>query len=75
VDLIDLAPNVDQWRALVNKFMKKNAVFWDVTPCGSYKNRRRSETSVVTIGTRRNIPEDDILQSHSRENLMKLLVP
>jgi hypothetical protein len=22
----------------------KNGVFWDVTPCGSYKNRRFRET-------------------------------
>jgi hypothetical protein len=34
----------------------KNGVFWDVTPCGSCKNRR-------------NIPEDTILHSHGRENL------
>jgi hypothetical protein len=31
----------------------KNAVFWDVTPCGSCKNRRSSETSVLTRATRR----------------------
>jgi hypothetical protein len=92
----------------------KNAVVWDVTPCGSCKNRlfgrtwrphhqggshiaficsvRRllvaanvpsspiliilmmkelcsSETSNLTRGTRRNIPEGGILHSHRRENL------
>jgi hypothetical protein len=31
----------------------KNGVFWDITPCGSWKS--------YTIATRRNIPEDAIL--------------
>jgi hypothetical protein len=39
----------------------KNGVFWDVTPCGSCKNRRSSETSVPTRTTRRSIPEDIII--------------
>jgi hypothetical protein len=34
---------------------------------------RSSETSVLTRATRRNIPEDAILYSHRRENLVVLL--
>jgi hypothetical protein len=56
----------------------KNAVFWDVTPCGSYKNRRfegtyrlrhQGENNQRARATRRHIPEDVILYSHSHENL------
>jgi hypothetical protein len=39
----------------------KNAVFRDVTPCSSCKNRRPSETPVFTAATLRNIQEDGIL--------------
>jgi hypothetical protein len=53
----------------------KNAVFWDVTPCGCCKNRllqilstlmmeeiHSFDTSLLTRATRRHIPEDDNLQ-------------
>jgi hypothetical protein len=62
----------------------KNAVFWDVMPCGTYKYRgfggtsivvtlmmeviRSSETTTLKRATWRNIPEDGILYSHRREN-------
>jgi hypothetical protein len=42
----------------------KNAVCWDITPCGS----------VLTRATRRNIPEDAIPHSHCRENLKPYIV-
>jgi hypothetical protein len=43
VDWIGLAQDRYRWRALVNSVMN-NGVFWDVTPCGSYKNRRLGGT-------------------------------
>jgi hypothetical protein len=53
-----------------------NAVFWDVTTCGSCKNRgsgpilvtlmmealRSFDSLVLTRATRHKIPEDDIIQ-------------
>jgi hypothetical protein len=55
----------------------KNAVFWDVTLCGSCKILVTlmmeaiipCEMSVLTRTTRRHITEDDILHSHRSENL------
>jgi hypothetical protein len=51
VNWIDLIPDRDRSRVLVNNVMNvrfevftavtmKNGDFWDVTPCGSCKNRR-----------------------------------
>jgi hypothetical protein len=40
----------------------KNAVCLDVTPSGSCKNRRPSDISDLTRATRRDMPEDGILQ-------------
>jgi hypothetical protein len=34
---------------------------------------RSSETSVLTISTQRNIPEDGMLHSHRRENLKSFI--
>jgi hypothetical protein len=52
----------------------KNAVFWDVTPCGSCKNRLFGGTSVLTRATRRNTPEDDILHRNELERKAALQV-
>jgi hypothetical protein len=37
-------------------------------------SNRRTETSVLTRATRRNIPEDTILHSHRRENLKSYII-
>jgi hypothetical protein len=42
----------------IKRKWRKNAVFWDITPCEALEG-----------ATWRNIPEDDILHSHRRENL------
>jgi hypothetical protein len=38
----------------------KNAIFWDVAPCDSCKNRRFRGMSALKRETSRNIPEDGI---------------
>jgi hypothetical protein len=45
----------------------KNAVFWDITPCGSCVNRRFGGTSVYTRSTQRHISEDGILQRQEQD--------
>jgi hypothetical protein len=51
----------------------KNGVFWDVTPCGSYKNRRiggvflRSERRLLV--TARIVPSSPILATLMKEAL------
>jgi hypothetical protein len=54
----------------------KNAVFWDVIPCGlpifvtlMMEAIRSYETTILTKATRSHIPEDGILHSHRNENL------
>jgi hypothetical protein len=52
-----------------NLYTLGNAIFLDVTPCGSWKNRRFGGMSVLTRDIRRNRPENCILHSHRCENL------
>jgi hypothetical protein len=47
----------------------KNGVFWDVTPCVMMEALSSFETSLLTRGTRRNIPEEGIIHIFRRENL------
>jgi hypothetical protein len=57
----------------INNIILQNGVIWDVTPCGSCKDRRFGGTyRLLTRATRRNISEDSILHSHRRENLKSL---
>jgi hypothetical protein len=51
----------------------KNAVFLDFSPCGSCKNRHYGRTSVLTRTTRRNVPEDDILQGKVYRRVRRVL--
>jgi hypothetical protein len=41
----------------------KNAVFWDVTLCGYWKNGHFEGTSLLTRATQLHMAEDSILQS------------
>jgi hypothetical protein len=50
----------------------KNVVFWDVTPCGSCKNRRFGGKYVFKGATRRNIQEDGIHHVMRRSESLKL---
>jgi hypothetical protein len=53
----------------LNRLCSKNGLFWDATPCGSWKKRHFGGTSEVIRATPRNIPEDNILHIHRRKNL------
>jgi hypothetical protein len=58
----------------MNMLLPKNAAFWDVTPCGSCKNRHFGGTSVLITAPLRKIPEDSILHNHRRGNLKSYMV-